>query len=127
MAEIGLEVVQARACYEGRYWNTTGAARQVIIQGIVPKMSELGIDILSHGATGRGNDQVRFQLVAAMLEPQLAIYAPWRDSAFLEQFRGRREMLEYCKLHSIPIKASQDKPYSTDANLLGLTHEGGGA
>lgn len=125
MAEIGLEVVQARACYEGRYWNTTGAARQVIIQGIVPKMSELGIDILSHGATGRGNDQVRFQLVAAMLEPQLAIYAPWRDSAFLEQFRGRREMLEYCKLHSIPIKASQDKPYSTDANLLGLTHEGG--
>src|SRR5262249_14802248 len=63
IAEAGLEIIQAQACYEGRYWNTTGIGRHVIVSGMVPEMHRRGIAVLSHGATGRGNDQVRFQLV----------------------------------------------------------------
>jgi len=125
MAEAGLKVIQAQATYEGNYWNTTGAARQVLVHGLVPDMLSRGINVFSHGATGRGNDQVRFQVIAARMTSELEFYAPWRDSNFLNRFRGRREMLAYCEQHGIPIKASRDKPYSTDANLLGLTHEGG--
>ena len=125
LAEIGLEVVQAQACYEGRYWNTTGAGRQAIVQGLVAEMQKRDLTVMSHGATGRGNDQVRFQIAAAMLDPAIEVYAPWRDPAFLQRFRGRQQMIDYCEQHGIPIKATRGKPYSTDANLLGLTHEGG--
>ncbi len=125
LSEIGLAVVQAQACYEGRYWNTTGAGRQAIVQGLVRQMRKHGLSIMSHGSTGRGNDQVRFQIGANLLDPDLKVYAPWRDPAFLERFGGRQQMIDYCEQHGIPIKATRDKPYSTDANLLGLTHEGG--
>ncbi|MBT6625365.1 MAG: argininosuccinate synthase, partial [Gemmatimonadetes bacterium] len=83
------------------------------------------IHILGHGATGRGNDQVRFELASEMLDPRVQTYAPWRDDTFLESFRGRREMIAYCEAHSLPVKATLQKPYSTDANVLGLTHEAG--
>jgi argininosuccinate synthase len=125
IAEAGLDVIQAQAYYEGRYWNTTGIARHVIVAGMLPVMKKLGISILSHGSTGRGNDQVRFQLVTNMLEPTFEVYAPWRDEAFLAKFRGRSEMIDYCTERKLPIKATKDSPYSTDANLLGLTHEAG--
>jgi argininosuccinate synthase len=125
IAESGLEVIQFQACYEGRYWNTTGIGRHVIVAGMVPEMKKRGIGVLGHGATGRGNDQVRFQLCANMLDPAINVYAPWRDQAFLNRFRGRSEMIDYCTRHKLPIKASKDAPYSTDANLLGLTHEAG--
>lgn len=125
LAEIGLKVVQAQACYEGRYWNTTGAGRQAIVEGLVDAMKERRLTIMSHGATGRGNDQVRFQIIATMLRPETEVYAPWRDADFLQRFGGRRQMIEYCEQYNLPIKATRDKPYSTDANLLGLTHEGG--
>jgi argininosuccinate synthase len=68
---------------------------------------------------------VRFQLCTNMLAPEVTIYAPWRDPAFLARFRGRSEMIDYCTQHKLPIKATKDAPYSTDANLLGLTHEAG--
>jgi argininosuccinate synthase len=125
IAEAGVEVIQAQACYEGRYWNTTGIGRQVIVAGMISEMKKRGITVLSHGATGRGNDQVRFQLVTNMLAPHIQIYAPWRDEAFLNRFRGRGEMIDYCIHKKLPIKATKDAPYSTDANLLGLTHEAG--
>ena len=125
IAEAGIGILQAQAFYEGRYWNTTGIGRHVIVSGIVPEMRKRGISILSHGATGRGNDQVRFQLVTNMLEPTFEVYAPWRDEAFLQKFRGRSEMIDYCLERKLPIKVSKDAPYSTDANLLGLTHEAG--
>src|ERR1043165_4667951 len=89
IAEAGLDVIQAQACYEGRYWNTTGIARHVIVAGMIPVMKKLGISILSHGSTGRGNDQARFQLVTNMLAREFEVYAPWRDEAFLSKFRGR--------------------------------------
>ena len=125
IAESGLEVIQFQACYEGAYWNTTGIGRHVIVAGLVPEMQKRGIKVLGHGATGRGNDQVRFQLCTNMLDPSLTIYAPWRDRAFLARFRGRTEMIDYCTERKLPIKASKEAPYSTDANLLGLTHEAG--
>lgn len=125
IAEAGIEVIQNNAKYEYGYWNLTGAARQVITKGIVKELKNYGIDIFSHGATGRGNDQIRFQLIASMIDPQLKFYAAWRDEEFLQKFKGRRQMIDYCLNHNLPIKASQDKPYSTDSNLLGLTHEGG--
>jgi argininosuccinate synthase len=125
IAESGVEVIQFQAKYEGAYWNTTGIGRHVIVAGIIPEMKKRGIKVLSHGATGRGNDQVRFQLCTNMLAPEFTVYAPWRDDAFLQRFRGRSEMIDYCNSHKLPITASKDSPYSTDANLLGLTHEAG--
>jgi argininosuccinate synthase len=125
IAEGGLQIIQAQAFYEGRYWNTTGIGRHVIVSGMVGEMKKRGVSILSHGATGRGNDQVRFQLVTNMLAPEFQVYAPWRDPNFLNRFRGRTEMIDYCTERKLPIKVTKDAPYSTDANLLGLTHEAG--
>ena len=125
LAEAGLKVVQAQARYEGGYWNTTGIARPVTIAAILPKLRRAGVDVLFHGATGRGNDQVRFQLAANVLEPGVEIYAPWRDAEFVAEFPGRREMIDYCRSNDLPIRPGGEARYSTDANLLGLTHEAG--
>ncbi|MFO1186131.1 MAG: argininosuccinate synthase [Alphaproteobacteria bacterium] len=125
MAAAGLAGIQGQLTYEGRYWCTTPLGRQVTTKGLVAAVAKKGLKIVSHGATGRGNDQVRFQLIANMLDPSLSVYAPWRDEAFLARFGGRIAMIEYCEQHGLPVKASREKPYSTDANLLGLTHEGG--
>jgi argininosuccinate synthase len=125
IAAIGVDVIQAQACYEGRYWNTTGIARCVLAKAMIDAMKQRGLTVFSHGATGRGNDQVRFQLITNMLAPEFAVYAPWRDESFLAQFPGRSEMIDFCQEKGLSITASKDKPYSTDANLLGLTHESG--
>ena len=125
ICRAGIQLVQAQARYEGGYWNTTGIARHVVVEAMVPQIQARGLTVLGHGATGRGNDQVRFQLAAQMLDPRIEVYAPWRDPAFLALFGGRSEMIDYCQAHDLPIRASHDKPYSTDANILGLTHEAG--
>ncbi|HEX2035742.1 MAG TPA: argininosuccinate synthase [Chloroflexota bacterium] len=125
LVEAGLKVIQAQAKYEGEYWNTTAIARYVTTRLAVVALRREGIKVLFHGATGRGNDQVRFQLATNMLSPDLAIYAPWRDPSMLDTFGGRKEMVEYAAAYGLPIKASVEKIYSTDANLLGLTHEAG--
>ena len=125
LAEAGLKVIQSQARYEGGYWNTTGIARPVTVAAILPHMKNRGIDVLFHGATGRGNDQVRFQLAANMMNPETDVYAPWRDPEFIEKFPGRQEMIEYCEANSLPIRPARESRYSTDANFLGLTHEAG--
>jgi len=125
LAEAGLKVVQSQARYEGGYWNTTGIARPVTVQAILDEFERREIEILFHGATGRGNDQVRFQLAANMVNPNIKVYAPWRDQKFLEQFPGRREMIKYCESEALPIRPAKESRYSTDANFLGLTHEAG--
>lgn len=125
IAKIGLSVIQTQACYEGRYWNTTGIARCVLVKDMIQEMQKKGLTILSHGATGRGNDQVRFQLITNMLAPEFEVYAPWRDEEFLARFPGRSEMIDYCQEKGLSVSATKEKPYSTDANLLGLTHESG--
>lgn len=125
IAEAGLSVIQSQACYEGRYWNTTGIARCVLAKAMIEEMQKRGLTIFSHGATGRGNDQVRFQLITNMLAPEFEVYAPWRDEEFLARFPGRSEMIDFCQAKGLPVTATKDKPYSTDANMLGLTHESG--
>ena len=125
LAEAGLKVIQAHARYEGGYWNTTGIARPVTVQAILPELQARDIGVLFHGATGRANDQVRFQLAANMLAPSVEVYAPWRDPDFVKQFPGRQAMIDYCTAHDLPIKPPGEARYSTDANFLGLTHEAG--
>ena len=125
LAMAGVKVIQSQAKYEGGYWNTTGIARYITVEALLPEMEKRSINILSHGCTGRGNDQVRFQIATNMLNPAFEVYAPWRDPAFLEQFGGRKEMIDFCNAHGLPIRATHEKPYSTDANMLGLTHEAG--
>ena len=125
LAEAGLKVIQAQARYEGGYWNTTSIARPVTVSRILSHLQAEGIGILFHGATGRGNDQVRFQLSTNMLAPDIDVYAPWRDPDFVAQFPGRQQMIEYCEANGLPIKPAHESRYSTDANFLGLTHEAG--
>ena len=125
LSEAGLKVIQSQARYEGGYWNTTGIARPITVAAILPEMKAEDIGVLFHGATGRGNDQVRMQLAANTLEPSVQVYAPWRDPEFVQQFPGRQQMLDYCEDNAIPIRPSREARYSTDANFLGLTHEAG--
>ena len=97
---------------------------EVIItaQGIARKEKAHAI---AHGATGKGNDQVRFELTAASLAPDIDIIAPWRMAEFREQFPGRKEMINYCRKHKVDVEASASKPYSMDRNLLHISYEAG--
>ncbi|MBI4219127.1 MAG: argininosuccinate synthase [Chloroflexi bacterium] len=125
LAEAGLKVVQALAGYEGGYWNTTGIARPITTKAVLSELKARGVGVFFHAATGRGNDQVRFQLAANMLAPEIEVYAPWRDPEFVAQFPGREQMLDYCEANKLPIRSRRVSRYSTDANFLGLTHEAG--
>ncbi|GIX06684.1 MAG: argininosuccinate synthase [Candidatus Poribacteria bacterium] len=125
LAEYMLQVIHGMAYHEGGYWNTTGIARMAAVATVLPVIRERKIDVVTHGATGRGNDQVRFELALAMLEPRVRVYAPWRDPEFTEALGGRRLMIEYCRRHGLNVTATEEKPYSTDANFCGLTHEAG--
>jgi len=116
---------QANALYEGRYLLGTSIARPCISKGMMDIAIKEGADAIAHGATGKGNDQVRFELSAAALAPQIDCIAPWRDQVFRDAFPGRTEMIEYSEKHNIPIKASMKKPYSTDRNLLHISFEAG--
>ncbi len=86
---------------------------------------EVGATGFAHGATGKGNDQCRFQLAADALEPNCTVIAPWRMPAFREAFPGRTEMIQFCEQHQIPVKASSQKPYSSDENCLHISYEAG--
>ena len=125
LADAGLKVLQAQARYEGGYWNTTGIARPITVKAILKRLQDNDINVLFHGATGRGNDQVRFQLTSNILQPGMDVYAPWRDQEFLDKFPGRQQMIDYCELNNLPIRPARESRYSTDANFLGLTHEAG--
>ena len=116
---------QANALYEGRYLLGTSIARPCISKGIVDVALKEGADAIAHGATGKGNDQVRFELSVAALAPDIKMIAPWRDAEFRAEFPGRTEMLEYAEKHNIPVSASLKKPYSTDRNLLHISFEAG--
>ena len=123
MAEICFETIKASATYDGGYWNTTGIARAVTVQGIVKAMKARGVNVLAHGATGRGNDQMRFERYTRSLAPEMEVYAPWRDAELLQEFPGRTEMADYLAKFDIPAVIGMKKKYSTDANLAGLSHE----
>ncbi len=117
--------VKANAVYEGRYLLGTALARPLITKRQIQIAKKEGANIVSHGSTGKGNDQVRFELGYLALKPDIIIYAPWKDKEFLESFKGRTDMLEYAKKNNIPVKASLKKPYSEDDNLIHISHEAG--
>jgi argininosuccinate synthase len=118
-------MIQAGAIYEGQYFLGTSIARPLIGKRMVEIARAEGADAIAHGATGKGNDQVRFELAAAALAPELEVIAPWRQDRFREQFPGRSEMIAYCEEKKIPVQASAKKPYSMDRNLLHISFEAG--
>lgn len=123
MAEACFLMVRAQASYDGGYWNTTGIARAVTVGGLLPAMKEFGCTVLAHGATGRGNDQIRFERYTNVLDPDMGVYAPWRDPELLEQFPGRIQMVKFLEARGIEASVGPRKRYSTDANIAGLSHE----
>src|SRR5258707_3734187 len=116
---------QAGAIYEGQYLLGTSIARPLIAKRMVEIARTENADAIAHGATGKGNDQVRFELAAAALAPDLRVIAPWRDERFRRQFPGRAEMIAFAKANGIPVEASAEKPYSMDRNLLHISYESG--
>src|SRR5215471_14067357 len=118
-------MIQAGAVYEGQYFLGTSIARPLIAKGMIEVARKEKANALAHGATGKGNDQVRFELTAAALAPDLQIIAPWRDAGFRDRFPGRAEMIAYCAEKNVPVQASAKKPYSMDRNLLHISFEAG--
>src|SRR5204862_2667204 len=116
---------QAGAIYEGQYFLGTSIARPLIAKRIVEIANAEKAEAIAHGATGKGNDQVRFELTAAALAPKLRVIAPWREERFREEFPGRAEMIAYAAAQNIPVEASAAKPYSMDRNLLHISFESG--
>ena len=118
-------MIQAGAIYEDQYYLGTSIARPLIAKRMVEIAKRENAQSIAHGATGKGNDQVRFELTAAALAPEIDIIAPWRMSEFRDQFPGRKEMLEYCNEQGVKVEASASKPYSMDRNLLHISYEAG--
>jgi argininosuccinate synthase len=117
--------LMANAIYEGRYLLGTSLARPLIAKKQVEIAQKENAQYVAHGATGKGNDQVRFELTYAALAPHLKVISPWKDPEFLQNFKGRTDLINYAKSKGIPIKASVEKPYSEDENLMHISHEAG--
>ena len=118
-------MLQAGAVYESQYFLGTSIARPLIAKGMIAVARQEKAQALAHGATGKGNDQVRFELTAAALAPELQVIVPWRDARFRDQFPGRQEMIDYCAAKKINVQASAKKPYSMDRNFLHISYEAG--
>jgi argininosuccinate synthase len=118
-------MVRANAIYEGQYYLGTSIARPLIAQAQIAIAKKEKADTVAHGATGKGNDQCRFELTYMALAPNLRILAPWKLDNFRQEFPGRAEMIAYCQAHKIPVEASLKKPYSMDRNLLHISYEAG--
>ena len=114
-------MLRANAIYEGSYLLGTSIARPLIAKRQIEIAKKEGADAVAHGATGKGNDQVRFELTYMALNPKIKIIAPWREW----DFKSRQGLIEYAELHNIPVAATKEKPYSTDRNLFHISYEGG--
>lgn len=123
--DLAFPVMQWQAKYEGVYLLGTSIARPLITKVCLQVAREVGAEAFAHGATGKGNDQCRFQLAADALQPSMAVIAPWRIEEFRRQFPGRSEMIEFCRQRNIPVKATASKPYSSDENCLHISYEAG--
>jgi len=123
--DFAFPVMQWQAKYEGVYLLGTSIARPLISKVCLQVAREVGADAYAHGATGKGNDQCRFQLAAEALDPSIKLIAPWRMEKFRQRFPGRSEMIAFCNQKKIPVKASVAKPYSSDENCLHISYEAG--
>jgi len=121
VADFVFPAIRANAIYEGYYLLGTSLARPIIGKGLVEAAERFGADAIAHGATGKGNDQVRFELAAYALKPDIKVIAPWREW----DLRGRADCVAYAEAHGIPVPVTDEKPYSMDANLLHISYEGG--
>jgi len=123
--DFAFPVLKWQAKYESIYLLGTSIARPLISKVCLQVAREVGADAYAHGATGKGNDQCRFQLAAEALDPKVTVIAPWRIEEFRTAFPGRSEMIAYCQAKKIPVKASASKPYSSDENCLHISYEAG--
>jgi argininosuccinate synthase len=123
--DFAFPVLQWQAKYEGVYLLGTSIARPLISKACLEVAREVKAEAYAHGATGKGNDQCRFQLAAEALDPSVKIIAPWRIEKFRQRFPGRQAMIDFCAQHKIPVKASSTKPYSSDENCLHISYEAG--
>jgi len=123
--DFAFPVLQWDAKYEGMYLLGTSIARPLIAKKCLQVAREVRAGAFAHGATGKGNDQCRFQLAAEALEPEIQVVAPWRMESFRRQFPGRSEMIAFCRQKDIPVKATVGKPYSSDENCLHISYEAG--
>ena len=119
------EAIKCNALYEGRYLLGTSIARPCIAKEMMRIAKEEGASFIAHGATGKGNDQVRFEMCAQALSPTIQCIAPWRDAEFIESFKGRSDLLAYCTKHGIPVDAKPKANYSIDENLFHTSYESG--
>ena len=117
--------LRGNALYEKRYLLGTALARPLLAKKQIEIAEKEGAEYVAHGATGKGNDQVRFELTCSALKPDIKVIAPWRDPEFLSQFKGRSDLIKWAQKHNIPVKATKDKPYSEDENLMHISHEAG--
>ena len=126
VADYVFPMFHANAIYEGEYLLGTSIARPLIAKRLVEIASETGADAIAHGATGKGNDQVRFELAAYALNPDIKVIAPWREPEW--DLRSREACMAYAEQHQIPVEfqRGRESPYSMDANLLHISYEGGG-
>jgi argininosuccinate synthase len=123
--DFAFPVLQFQAKYEGIYLLGTSIARPLITKCCLQYARKVGATSYAHGATGKGNDQCRFQLAAEALEANIKIIAPWRMEEFRNEFPGRNELIAFCEKNNIPIKATSKKPYSSDENVLHISYEAG--
>lgn len=119
------EAISASAIYENRYLLGTSLARPVIAKYQIEIAKKENAQYVSHGATGKGNDQVRFELGYYALMPEIKVIAPWKMDEFLDEFKGRKDLLNYAEKHNIEVEATLKKPYSMDANLMHISYEAG--
>lgn len=119
------EAIKCNAIYESRYLLGTSIARPCISKEMIRIATEEGAQYVAHGATGKGNDQVRFEMCAQALSPKIQTIAPWRDAEFIESFKGRSDLLAYCTKHGIPVDAKPKANYSIDENLFHTSYESG--
>jgi argininosuccinate synthase len=119
------EAIKCNAIYESRYLLGTSIARPCITKEMIRIATEEGAQYVAHGATGKGNDQVRFEMCSQALSPKIQCIAPWRDAEFIESFKGRSDLLAYCTKHGIPVDAKPKANYSIDENLFHTSFESG--
>ena len=125
VADFIYPMIRANAIYEGQYFLGTSIARPLIAKAHIEIARKEGATHVAHGATGKGNDQCRFEISYAALAPDIQVISPWRIEEFRNKFPGRTEMINYCKEHNIDVQASTKKPYSMDRNMLHISYEAG--
>lgn len=121
VADFCFPMLRAGAIYEGEYLLGTSIARPIIAKDMMDVARAHGADAIAHGATGKGNDQVRFELTAMAIDPRIQVIAPWREW----DLRSRTDCIAYAEKHNIPIGVTKEKPYSMDRNLFHISYEGG--